>query len=278
MLVYLNGEVVPLEQARIGVRDRGFLFGDGVYEVIRSYHGRFFRLPQHIQRLADGLAALRIPFDRLDEVATVAERLLDENGFRDDGDATVYIQVTRGEAPRTHAFPDNAVPTVFMQASRFNKQPDSFFENGVAAITVPDQRWARCDIKSVALLPNVLAKQQAKEAGAIEALLVRDGMVMEGSHSNFFAVFDGTLHTYPASNYILAGITRAVVLELAAELGIPTRETPVPLARLGGADELFITGTTTEVMPLNSVDGQRVGEGRAGPVTRRLQQAFEGWT
>ncbi|HEY8483593.1 MAG TPA: D-amino-acid transaminase [Longimicrobiales bacterium] len=274
MLVYLNGQYLPLEEARVPVEDRGFLFADGLYEVIRVYNGRIFALEPHLRRLADGLRALRIGFTGLDELGPIAERLLDENGLR-SGDATIYIQVTRGAAPRAHAFPSPDVPpTVYVAARPFTPYPAAYYENGVKAITVPDTRWTRCDIKTVALIANVLANQQAKEAGAFEALFVRDGVVIEGSHSNLFAVFGDTLVTYPASNYILAGITRSIVLDIAAELGIPVRQGPILADQLFAAGELFLSGTTTEVMPVVQVDGRPIADGRPGPVTQRIQRAF----
>lgn len=274
MLVYLNGQYLPIEEARVPVEDRGFLFADGLYEVIRVYNGRIFALEPHLRRLADGLRALRIGFTGLDELGPIAERLLDENGLR-SGDATIYIQVTRGAAPRAHAFPSPDVPpTVYVAARPFTPYPAAYYENGVKAITVPDTRWTRCDIKTVALIANVLANQQAKEAGAFEALFVRDGVVIEGSHSNLFAVFGDTLVTYPASNYILAGITRSIVLDIAAELGIPVRQGPILADQLFAAGELFLSGTTTEVMPVVQVDGRPIADGRPGPVTQRIQRAF----
>jgi len=274
VLVYLNGEIVPHEEARVPVDDRGFLFADGVYEVVRVYDGRPFLMDAHLQRLRDGLAALRIDDPGAAGLAAVAERLLDENGLR-DGDATVYIQVTRGAAPRAHAFPPAGTPpTVYVAAKRFARHPAEYYRDGVAAITVPDTRWSRCDIKSVSLLANVLANQAAKDAGAFEALFVRDGIVLEGSLSNLFAVYDGALFTYPASNYILAGITRRHVIGLASALGIPVVEAPVPLDRLFAAAELFLSGTTTEVLPVTRVDGRDIATGCPGPITLRVQRAF----
>lgn len=274
MLVYLNGQYLPLEEARVPVEDRGFLFADGLYEVIRVYNGRIFALEPHLRRLADGLRALRIGFTGLDQLGPIAERLLDQNGLR-SGDATLYIQVTRGAAPRAHAFPSPDVPpTVYVAARPFTPYPAAYYENGVKAITVPDTRWTRCDIKTVSLVANVLANQQAKEAGAFEALFVRDGVVIEGSHSNLFAVYGDTLVTYPASNYILAGITRSIVLDIAAELGIPVRQGPILADQLFAAGELFLSGTTTEVMPVVQVDGRPIADGRPGPVTQRIQRAF----
>jgi D-alanine transaminase len=274
VLVYLNGEYLPRAEARVPIDDRGFLFADGVYEVIRIYDGRPFLFEDHIARLGNGLRALRIKGVDLDAFSAVAERLIAENGLQ-TGDASLYLQVTRGAAPRAHQFPPpDVAPTVFASAQRFEQHPPTYFEQGVSAITVPDSRWARCDIKSISLLPNVLANQQAHERGAFEALFVRDGIVLEGSHSNLFMVFDDGLVTYPASNYILAGITRRYVLGLAQQLGIPAREGLVPIDRLLEADELFLSGTTTEIMPVVRVDGRSIGSGSPGPQTRRLQEAF----
>lgn len=274
MKAYLNGEFVPRSEARIPIDDRGFLFADGVYEVVRVYGGRPFLMAEHLERLAAGLDALQIRFAGIDTLAEIARTLLQENGH-DDGDATIYMQVTRGAAPRRHAFPDGSTePTVLVTTQPFQQHPDAYFEEGVEAVTVPDTRWSRCDIKSVSLLPNVLANQAAKDAGAFEALFVRDGVVLEGSHSNLVAVFGGTLVTAPRTNYILAGITRALTLELARELGLPFREAPILAHQLAGADELFLTGTTTEIMPVVRVDGRPIGDGRPGPVTQRMIQAF----
>lgn len=274
MLVYLNGDYLPHADARVSVDDRGFLFADGLYEVARVYGGRIFLMDDHLRRLAAGVRALRIPCERVHELAGVAERLLDENRLR-TGDAIVYIQITRGAAPRAHPFPPPDVPpTVYVMVKAFEPYPAAYWDEGVAAITLPDTRWTRCDIKSVSLLPNVLANQAAKEAGAFEALFVRDGVVIEGSHSNLFGVLDGELLTFPECNYILAGITRERVLALAAQLGVLAREGAIPFDRLFQTSELFLSGTTTEVMPVVRVDGRAIGDGRPGPVTRRLQDAF----
>ena len=275
MLVYLNGEFLPHAEARVSIDDRGFLFADGVYEVIRVYGGRPYLLQEHLDRMAGGIQALEIPFDDFDRLRDVAFRLIEENGVDDEGN--IYIQVTRGAAPRKHAFPAaDTPPTVYVSVKPARRHPDAYYEEGVDAITTPDTRWARCDIKSIALLPNVLANQKAHAAGAFEALFVRDGIVLEGSHSNVMAVVDGTLVTYPKCNYILAGITRDRILALAAGLGIPVREGAIPVDRLHGVDELFLTGTTTEVMPVVRVDGRPVGSGKPGVVTRRLMEAYRG--
>lgn len=273
MQVYLNGSFLDHSDAAIPVDDRGFLFADGVYEVIRVYGGRPFLAAPHIRRLRAGLDALRIDPSAAAEVDGVLERALELNDI--SGDGIIYIQVTRGTAPRRHAFPPASVkPNVYMFARSFTQYPDEFFERGVSAITVPDTRWSRCDIKSIALLPNVLANQQAHENDAFEALFIRDGVVMEGSHSNLFTVIDDTLTTYPSCNYILSGITRTVALELAAELDIPTAEAPLYAERLTDVQEMFLSGTTTEIMPVRMVDGRPVGSGRRGAITERIQQAY----
>lgn len=272
MQVFLNGRYVDHAAAAVSIDDRGFLFADGIYEVIRLYDGRPFLTEPHMRRLAAGLAALRIAEPDVD-LESVAARLIEANGM--SGDGTIYIQITRGAAPRKHAFPPADVrPTVYVIVKPFTEYPDEYFRDGVPAVTVPDTRWSRCDIKSVALLPNVLANQHAHEADAFEALFVRDGIVLEGSHSNLFAVLDGILITYPSSNYILTGITRNLVLDLAAELDIAAAEAPLPWERLFDVTELFLSGTTTEIMPVTRVDGRAVGNGRRGNVTERLQRAF----
>jgi D-alanine transaminase len=273
MQVYLNGSYIDHATAAVPVDDRGFLFADGVYEVIRIYAGRPFLIEQHLRRLEAGLAALHIRGRAIDQIEAIGERLIRDNGV--DGDGTIYVQVTRGVAPRKHAFPAPDVsPTIYVTAKPFRNHPRESFTNGVAAVAVPDTRWSRCDIKSIALLPNVLANQQAHQAGAFEALFVRDGILIEGSHSNLFGVLDGTLMTYPACNYILAGITRALVLRLARELDIPVAEGAIPWDRLDDVEELFLSGTTTEVMPVTRLDARTIGTGSPGPITLRLQQAF----
>ena len=274
MNVYLNGSYVDADKAMISVNDRGFFFADGVYEVIRVYDGRPFLMDAHMRRLNNGLCALRIRTDMVDGLAGIAEKLLADNGLT-TGDSTIYMQVTRGAAPRKHAFPEAGVdPTVYVAAKKFTLYPSTYFSDGVAAVTVPDTRWARCDIKSISLLPNVLANQVAHDHDGFEALFVKDGVVIEGSHSNLFGVLDGTLITYPSCNYILSGISREIVLQLARELKIPTREGAIPFDRVYDAEELFLSGTTTEVMPVTTLDGRKIAGGRPGPITTRLMEAF----
>lgn len=272
--VYLNGELLPAAEARIPVNDRGFLFGDGVYEVSPAYRGGFFRMGRHLARLERGLRELRIDFDP-SALPAVHRELLEANRLDDAEVAYVYVQVTRGVAPRTHAFPPTPVPpTVYAFAQRYDRPGRERWERGYEAVTVPDRRWARVDIKSIALLPNCLAQQAAVDAGVTDALLVRDGIALEGAHSNFFVVVGDTVVTHPATNVILHGITRELVLELCPELGIPVDVRPFMVEELARAEEAFFTGTTTEVRPTVRVDGRPVGDGRVGPVTRRLFDAF----
>lgn len=271
-IVYFNGRFLPKEQVQLSPDDRGFLFGDGVYEVVRSYEGKLFALEPHLARLRYGLEELEIEGVDPGSLAGVCRELVERNALS-RGDATVYLQVTRGAAPRTHFFPEPAVPpTVYAQAGRFAPKGDPAI--GIAAITVPDTRWARCDIKSVQLLANCLANQRARRLGAQEALLVRDGVVLEGSHTSVFFVLDGEVRTAPKSNYILPSITREVVLEICRAEGIVARETPVHYHQLPKAREIFIVGTTVEILPVVRLDGQVVGDGKPGPIARRLLERF----
>jgi D-alanine transaminase len=274
-IVYLNGGYLPRAEAHISVDDRGFVFGDGVYEVTRALDGALYEADAHLERLERGLRGLEMDGrDGIDgaELLEASERLLRDNDLL-QGHAAVYLQVTRGAAPRTHQFPAASTrPTVFLSASRFAPAAE-LHERGAAAITHPDVRWARCDLKTLNLLPNVLAKQHAVAAGATEAILIRDGVVTEGSHSNVFAMIEGELRTFPRCNYILAGITRGIVLSLAAELGIAASETPIMASELADAEEIFLTGTTTDVMPIVRVDGLPIAGGQPGAATRALQEA-----
>ena len=271
-IVYLNGAYMPSEEARISPEDRGFLFADGIYEVLRSYGGGFFETDAHLSRMADGLAALRIAGVEPAALEPVAHSLLDRNGLA-GADALVYMQVTRGAAVRGHAFPDPPVsPTVYATARQF--QPKADPTRGITVITSPDDRWSRCDIKSTGLLANCLALQDAVEAGATEAVLVRDGAALEGTHTSFFGIFGGVVRTAPADNYILPSITRRVTLELCRENGIPCEERAVLVNELEAADELFLAGTTMEIMPIVKLNGTPVGTGDPGPVAGRLLELF----
>ena len=277
-IVYLNGEFLPKSQAVIPVEDRGFLFGDGVYEATPAYDGEPFLLDRHLTRLSRSLAALRIDYDA-GAMPEIHRRLLAENGLDDTPFSFVYVQVTRGVAPRGHAFPREPVPpTVYGFANPVVRPPRSRWEEGYSAVTVPDQRWSRADVKVISLVPNVLAQQAAVDAGVEDAIFVRDGMALEGTHNNVFTVISGTLVTAPASNYILHGITRGFVLERAEALGVPVEERAIPVEELREAEEVFFAGTSTEIRPTVEVDGRPIGTGRVGPVTRRLYGDFMAMT
>lgn len=272
LTVYLNGQFVPYEQASIPIEDRAFLLADGIYEVVRVYGGRPFRLAEHLKRFARSARELQMPEPDLAELDRVARQLLTMNNL---SEATIYMQISRGAYnPRTHAFPTGEVRPFVLMIARAIGANNALREAGAKAVTTADQRWARCDIKSVSLLPNVLAKQKAAEAGAYEAIFVRDGFAIEGSSSNFFAVIDGEIRTYPQCNYILGGITRDDVLALARELGYTVREEGIPLEALSRATEAWVTSTTSEVMPIVEIDGQRIGSGQPGPIAKALYEAY----
>lgn len=271
-IVYWNGEYVEKDTVALSPDDRGFLFGDGVYEVVRAYRGRYFRRNEHLARMVAGMKALEITGPTLHDLIEVSESLLERNGQR-DADVIIYWQVTRGAAPRTHWFPDPPVhASVYAATSPFAPKADPAV--GISVITTPDVRWARCDIKTVNLLPNCLANQRARGLGAKEAIFVRDGIALEGTATSFFGVFGGKVVTAPKSNYILPSITRQSVIDLALRHEFPLEERPIPFHDLDGADELFLAGTTMEVMPIVQVDGAAVGSGSVGPITQRLQQLF----
>jgi len=277
MIVFLNGQYISKEKAVISPDDRGFLFADGLYEVVRSYDGRLFKIDEHLDRLEYGARALRLSSIDFRYLKEVAGELIDRN---DSGstDAVVYLQVTRGAAPRTHFFPPEDTPLTVYGFSKSFAPPTAEMEKGAAAILVPDQRWARCDLKTVGLLLNAMAQQQAREQGALEAIFVRDGFVTEGTHTNAFAVVGGRIITYPATHHILSGITRQVVLELCEQLDLPVDLRPVPASEIGRVDELFITGTTVEVTPVVTLNGKPIGNAVPGPITRQLQEAFRKMT
>lgn len=279
MITYFNGAFCPKEDVSISPDDRGFLFADGVYEVLASFDGDLFAPQAHYERLARSLHAIDLttPEGEVHETVTALPEVLPELLVRNelqDGHAKIYLQVTRGAAPRKHAFPESPVPpTVYATASPYTL-PEAKWEQGVRVILHPDLRWARCDIKSVALLPAILANQQAQEAGAFEAVLHREGVITEGSHTTVAAVVDGTVVTHPLTQQILPSITRQVMLELCDRIDRPVREYPVRLDELPEVDELMVWGTTSGVMPVVAVDDWTVGAGQPGPVTRQLQAAF----
>lgn len=270
--VFFNGNFVDRSEAHVSVDDRGFLFGDGIYEVIRNYHGNLFELERHLERMRYGLRELRIEGVDVDQFSNVAHRLLSVNDMLED-DATIYLQVTRGAAPRRHWFPDPApTPTTYAAAARVTKRGEA--AQGITAVPVPDIRWARCDIKSLNILPNCLAMQRARDEGGTDAILVKDGVALEGAAASLFGVFNGVVRTAPISNQILPSITRGVVIELCQENGIPCVERVIFEHELRDADELFLAGTTVEVMPITQVASHQVGTGTPGPITRRLGTLF----
>jgi D-alanine transaminase len=270
---FLNGRFMPLEQTLVPVEDRGFQFGDGVYEVIRTYHGTPFQLEAHLARLERSAKAigLTMPYQARDWRDFVTE------GIRHGGyeESKIYIQVTRGVAPRDHAFPAAAASTAVMTVRAMKPLDPALRATGVGAITMEDLRWGRCDIKSVNLLPNVMAKQRAKEARAFEAIFVREGLVTEGAVSNVMMVRAGVLLTAPEGAHILSGVTRAIVLELARKEGVPVQEARIGADKFRQADEIFLTSTTVEVLPVVYVDGNPVGSGKPGAATLTLQAAFQ---
>jgi D-alanine transaminase len=276
MTVYLNGQFLRAEDAKLSVLDRGFIFGDGVYEVWRVVEGKLFEHKRHDLRLRRGLKAVEIavPDKDIDALAGAAQRLLAENDLL-QGEAAFYVEVTRGAAARTHAYPPAGTKaTIFAMVNRF-EVPHALREAGAKAITQPDVRWLRCDIKTVQLLPNCMAKQKAQEAGAMEAVFVRDGVVTEGTHSSVFGVKNGELRTHPLGPLILTSITREVILEIASELKIPAREHAFSAKELFELDELFVAGTTTDITPIVDVDGKRIGSGKPGPVSKALYAGLQ---
>ena len=271
-IAFLNGSFVPLDEAKVSIEDRGFQFGDGVYEVIRTYRGRPFSLDAHLARLDRSAAALDLPqpYSRVEWTRHILEGI--ERAAYPE--SKIYLQITRGVAPRDHAYADDATPTVVMTIREFHPLDRSVQATGVNAMTTEDIRWGRCDIKSVNLLANVLARQQVKQARVFEAILVNDGFVTEGAISNVMVVQRGTVVTAPEGPRILSGVTRAVVLDLALTEGLPILERFVSLADLYQADEVFLTGTTVEVLGVVRIDGKVIGDGQPGPITRRLAASF----
>jgi len=273
MIAYFNGQFMPKEAIAISPDDRGFLFADGLYEVVRSYGGRLFQMEAHLARLAKGMNDLRFNTDSVGNLEVICERLLEENGLT-DAEALIYIQITRGAPPqRLHHFPDDGTPlTVYASVQPFTTNPD-IQEHGLSVTLVPDQRWARCDLKTVGLTANALAAQHAREKGVFEALFVRDGCIMEGSKTSFLIVSRGTVVAPPLSNYILGSVTRQVVEDLCRKEKIPFAAGPIYQDRLEAADELILAGTTFDVAPITTVIGFEK-KWAIGPVTRKLQSAF----
>lgn len=272
-IVYLNGEFLPLAQARISVLDRGFLFGDGVYEVIPVYGGHFFRLALHLQRLEASLRAIRLENPLLpSQWRELLQQLVERNEGQDQ---TVYLQVTRGPAPRDHAFPQQVESTVFAMSNPLHPLSAEFRIKGIAAVTREDTRWQCCHIKAITLLANILLRQEAIDAGAQEAILVRDDQVTEGAASNVFMICNKILITPPKGPSLLPGITRDLVLELADKGGIPCQEGPVLARDLALADEIWLTSSTREIMPVTRLNGAEVGSGKPGAFWRQVDGFYQ---
>ncbi|WP_456280630.1 D-amino acid aminotransferase [Cupriavidus sp. JZ107] len=272
-IVYLNGELTPLSEARIPVLDRGFIFGDGVYEVIPVYAGKPFRAAQHLARLARSLDAIGIPnpHDQGQWSALIA-RVMQANPMPDQ---MIYIQVTRGVAKRMHAFPKEITPTVFIMTNPMSLPPAAATERGVACVTMEDKRWLHCQIKSTSLLGNVLAAQNAAEHGVTEAIQFRDGMLTEASASNVWVVKHGTVAAPPKDNLILEGIRYGLIEELCARFEIPLVSRPVTRDEVFAADEVLLSSASKEILPVVTIDGKTIGSGVPGPVFKRLYAAYQ---
>jgi D-alanine transaminase len=271
---YFNGKFLPHNEISISPDDRGFLFADGVYEVVRWYEGFFFDINSHVERLKRSLRELSIKWDDAGNFPSIAEQLLRVNKLM-SRPSLIYIQVTRGSATRSHSFPvPDVLPTVYANAWEFT--PDSSFKkSGVKVMLKEDIRWSRCDIKSVALLPNTMSFQEAYSKGLQECIFIRNGLITEGTHSNIFFIINNTLFTHPESNYILSGITRKNVLRIAKNKGIRIKEEAVHAENIKSIQEAFISSTTAEVTPVLSLGGGIVGDGKPGPVTRLIQAGFD---
>jgi len=273
-LAYLNGNFLPKDEIHISPDDRGFLFADGIYEVIRWYEGFFFDMEGHMLRMKRSMREIRVSWPEADSFPSVAHDLIVRNNLQDTP-SLVYIEVTRGASPRSHAFPSPAVkPTVYSFARGFSPDKEKI-TTGIGAILRKENRWSRCDIKSVSLLPNILSFQEAWDTGCFECIFVRDGLITECAHSNVFFVIDGVLYTHPESENILSGITRKNILRIANATGIPVSETALPVSRLKEISESFITNTSFEIAPVISIDNTNVGDGKPGPVTKLLREKFD---
>jgi D-alanine transaminase len=273
-ITYFNGKYIPKEEVKISPDDRGFLFADGIYEVVRWYKGFFYDMESHLTRLKRSLRELRINWDDSGVFPSVARELIKINKLENQP-AMVYLQVTRGIARRTHSFPSgNITPTVYAYSWGFIPDSQSK-ETGIKVMMKEDIRWSRCDIKSVALLANTVSFQEAHENGLKECIFVRNGLITEGSRSNIFFVIDGTLFTHPESNHILSGVTRKNVLRIAGESGIRIREEAVQENRIRFINEAFITNTSSEVTPVTDLGGNTLGNGLPGPVTMFIREKFD---
>ncbi len=273
--VYLNGKFLPADQACVPVLDRGFIFGDGVYEVIPAYGRKAFRLNEHLQRLQNSLDAVRIPNPLTnDDWALMLNELIAQN---DGDDQSLYFQVTRGSAQRNHAIPENPQPTVFAMSNPLKPLAAEIIKTGVSAITLDDIRWQRCHIKAISLLPNILLRQEALDQDAAEAILIREGLATEGAASNLFVVIDGVLCTPPKGPFLLPGITRDLILELAAANDVEYREQNLSREDLQRADEIWLSSSTKEILPVTQLDNVSVANGQPGPLFKSMLALYQSY-
>ncbi len=270
--IVFNGELSKRDTITVDIEDRGYQFGDGIYEVVRVYNGRLFTWKEHVERLYASAEKIRmiIPYT-MEEMKVMMEKLIEKNQLID---GTIYVQLTRGIAPRNHAFPGSGVQAVLVAYTRLGERPVKLMEEGVDTLIIEDKRWLHCDIKSLNLLGNVLAHQEALDAGCYEAILHRDGIITEGSHTNVSIVSNGTVYTHPANNLILNGISRRVMLKACESQSIPFKEQAFTVEQLMKADEVFITSTTLEITPVRRINGQPAGVEGQYTVIRQLQEAF----
>ena len=272
-LVYLNGEYLPINEAKISVLDRGFIFGDGVYEVIPAYGGKSLRFEHHMQRLQNSLDAVRItnPLSNT-QWQEILDKLITETGSQDQ---YLYLHITRGVASRDHRFPDETKPTVFVMSSILQPVDPELLEKGISAVTLDDIRWQHCNIKAIALLPNILLRQQAVDQDAMEAILIRDGDMTEGAASNVFIVSDGVIKTPAKGKKLLPGITRDLVVELAKTHNMPVEEVSITEKEFLAADEIWLTSSTKEILPVTRINEQQVGNGKPGAVWQDMYQKYQ---
>jgi len=271
-LAYLNGEILPINEAYVPVEDRGYQFGDAVYEFLASYNGKIFCMKEHLERLQHSLEGLLFPKVDPNFIKNTAYELFEKAGIARAG---LYIQISRGVAPRDHAWTDDIKVQILMTIKEINELSSKIREDGIDIITVKDERWSNCNIKTVQILPNAMAKQNARNQGAFDAVFVsEEGIVREGTSSNFFIIKDQRLITHPLSKNILSDITRMVVIDLAHDLGIKVEEKFLSITDILSADEAFLTGTITEILGIKTIDGKQIGTGRPGDITGKLYKAL----
>lgn len=279
-LVYLNNSFIPLNEAKVSVLDRGFIFGDAIYEVIPVFCGNLFRFEEHLSRLNDSLNSVKIknPYSSEKWLAILQELVTKNTSNNISGNfsepLSIYLQITRGVAPRNHVYPNDIVPTVFIMTNPLAPLDKAVLENGVSIVTMDDIRWQYCQIKTTSLIANVLLRQQAAEKNAVEALLIKDGFVTEGAASNVFVIKNNIISTPPKNNNVLPGITRDLVVELATKLKLDIREEAIPESSLNAADEICLTSSMKDILPVTKINNTKVASGKPGPVWNKLHLAF----